>query len=514
MAFPALKTVPRKVGVVVATHNRAHFLPIALQSILNQTHKPERIIVVDDNSTDGTREVCKRFPVEYHHIVAGSGLQSCHAKRYGFELLEDLPYACCVDDDDHIDANYLEKLLETIESDCRLAAACPRVQQFGDRTEVIDCPCDPDTLSRTNVASSTSLLRMDALLQVGGWPVVGSTEHEDWALWRRLRSHGWRIQRQNETTYHWRRHSQSQTYRLRGANGEGELRKPDHNIEWARTLDRTDLVTIAIPFCGRSRTLHQQLDWLERQTFPHGFAHLLFFDNSLDMDFGRRLRQWLATCDYAGQHYFPYHLAAQPHHANHQTADHDRLEHATAVNHRCAGNWNRIAQLVQTDLVLCLEDDVIPPANCLDRMLRAFRPDVAAVAAPYFGRNNSWVAKDFTSLSPIRINEKHLPGGVETCDAPGLGCVLVRRQALQSVPMRSNGEDPDGHRWFDWNFWADVKRQGLGVVKIDGDLVCDHLMYKPKVRRRPDVDKWFEELGKELVNSRKKNSTDGGHNGE
>ncbi|MHB8581729.1 MAG: glycosyltransferase family 2 protein [Gammaproteobacteria bacterium] len=47
------------VSVVLATYNRAHYLPQALDSLLHQTRPPDEIIVVDDGSTDETAEVAE-----------------------------------------------------------------------------------------------------------------------------------------------------------------------------------------------------------------------------------------------------------------------------------------------------------------------------------------------------------------------------------------------------------------------------------------------------------------------
>jgi len=54
---------PVEVSVVVVTHNRLHYLLPLLNSIMQNTMKPQEIIVVDNASTDGTYEaVTSAFP--------------------------------------------------------------------------------------------------------------------------------------------------------------------------------------------------------------------------------------------------------------------------------------------------------------------------------------------------------------------------------------------------------------------------------------------------------------------
>jgi glycosyltransferase involved in cell wall biosynthesis len=52
--------VPEVVSVVIPTFNRATFLPLAIDSAINQSHQPIEVIVVDDGSTDNTAEVMAR----------------------------------------------------------------------------------------------------------------------------------------------------------------------------------------------------------------------------------------------------------------------------------------------------------------------------------------------------------------------------------------------------------------------------------------------------------------------
>ncbi|ALP52231.1 glycosyl transferase [Candidatus Tenderia electrophaga] len=48
------------VSVIIPSHNRAHTLARALDSVLAQTHAPDEVIVVDDGSTDGTEQLVRQ----------------------------------------------------------------------------------------------------------------------------------------------------------------------------------------------------------------------------------------------------------------------------------------------------------------------------------------------------------------------------------------------------------------------------------------------------------------------
>ena len=48
------------ISVIIPTYNRAHLLPRCLNSVVSQELKPLEIIVVDDGSTDATRNLVQR----------------------------------------------------------------------------------------------------------------------------------------------------------------------------------------------------------------------------------------------------------------------------------------------------------------------------------------------------------------------------------------------------------------------------------------------------------------------
>lgn len=54
--------MPKNLSIVLPTYNDAPQLVRCLESIANQHTKPDYVIVVDNNSTDGTSEVLARYP--------------------------------------------------------------------------------------------------------------------------------------------------------------------------------------------------------------------------------------------------------------------------------------------------------------------------------------------------------------------------------------------------------------------------------------------------------------------
>src|SRR5579884_622289 len=53
--------MPPTVSVVIASYNHAPYLRACIESALNQTQHPDEVIVVDDGSTDGSREIIESF---------------------------------------------------------------------------------------------------------------------------------------------------------------------------------------------------------------------------------------------------------------------------------------------------------------------------------------------------------------------------------------------------------------------------------------------------------------------
>lgn len=56
-----IAAAPARISVAMCTYNGARFLPLQLQSILQQTRLPDELVVCDDNSSDNTVAVASEF---------------------------------------------------------------------------------------------------------------------------------------------------------------------------------------------------------------------------------------------------------------------------------------------------------------------------------------------------------------------------------------------------------------------------------------------------------------------
>jgi len=102
------------VSVIIPTHNRASLVERALDSVYKQSYLPQEIIVVDDGSTDGTRErIMTIFPDVTYLYQENKGVSA--ARNKGIELAKG-KWIAFLDSDDEWLPNKLGNQIDAVNN--------------------------------------------------------------------------------------------------------------------------------------------------------------------------------------------------------------------------------------------------------------------------------------------------------------------------------------------------------------------------------------------------------------
>ena len=102
------------VSIILPTYNRAHLLPRAILSILNQTHQDFELIIIDDASTDATTEVVAAFDDPRIRYIRHQSNQGAAAARNTGIKASRGAYIAFQDSDDEWLPHKLERQLHAL----------------------------------------------------------------------------------------------------------------------------------------------------------------------------------------------------------------------------------------------------------------------------------------------------------------------------------------------------------------------------------------------------------------
>jgi len=199
--------LPRYV-LVTPARNEVAFIEKTLESVVAQTIRPLKWVIVSDGSTDGTDEVVRRFAARHDWIELVSLPERAErnfagkvsAVRAGQARLAALQYDAIgnLDADISFDKDYFSFLLEKLAEDPRLGlVGTPYV-------DPLSRPSDYRFASVEHVTGPCQLFRRECFDAIGGYmPVKGGAIDRIADIAARM--HGWKTQRfANKVYFHYR----------------------------------------------------------------------------------------------------------------------------------------------------------------------------------------------------------------------------------------------------------------------------------------------------------------------
>lgn len=131
------------VSVIMCVYNAEGFLEQTLRSVMEQTYKNLQIIVVDDCSTDGSREIIDRMAMEDKRIeklYLSQNSHVCMAGNAGFKIAKG-KYVALIGHDDIWKPDKIERQLRFMESNPEYGIAFTQCDIIDDDGEICNERC-------------------------------------------------------------------------------------------------------------------------------------------------------------------------------------------------------------------------------------------------------------------------------------------------------------------------------------------------------------------------------------
>lgn len=171
-------TKMKTVDVIIPLYNGARWIRETLDSALGQSHKPNKIIVVDDGSTDDSKEIVSSYRRADVVLLQNSKKGPSHARNLAVER-SDSEFVAFLDQDDLWHPDHLKLLIEALEQYPRAPAAISQFALFQDgaapvfslsnRSREVTDPWKTYPSISTLHTTSAILYRSGAVREAGGW---------------------------------------------------------------------------------------------------------------------------------------------------------------------------------------------------------------------------------------------------------------------------------------------------------------------------------------------------------
>jgi len=108
----------KTLGVIVPVYNTEKYIRECLDSLLSQSVPFDEIIIINDGSTDKTKDICEEYASCNKNIVLVNqeNQGQASARNYGMSISKS-DYICFVDSDDYIEKNYVETVKKQIDNE-------------------------------------------------------------------------------------------------------------------------------------------------------------------------------------------------------------------------------------------------------------------------------------------------------------------------------------------------------------------------------------------------------------
>ena len=206
-------TISPLVTVYIANHNYARFIEQSIQSVLNQTLHDFELIIIDDGSTDNSREIIERY-LDHRRVI------SIFQQNRGLNDTNNIAmraargrYIMRLDADDYLDENALMVLSGVLDRNPDIGLVFPDCYLIDEDGAILDVVRRHDfeevTMLDQPAHGAVTLIRRECLLELGGYDESFRSQ-DGFDLWVRF-IQNYRVRNVNLPLFYYRQHERSLT---------------------------------------------------------------------------------------------------------------------------------------------------------------------------------------------------------------------------------------------------------------------------------------------------------------
>ena len=106
-----------KISIITVCYNRKATIEKAIKSVLEQSHNDVEYIIIDGNSTDGTKEIIEFYREKISHFISEPDKGMYDAINKGLQLATGDAIGLMHSDDEFFDKNVIERIVSRFNSD-------------------------------------------------------------------------------------------------------------------------------------------------------------------------------------------------------------------------------------------------------------------------------------------------------------------------------------------------------------------------------------------------------------
>lgn len=203
-----------KISIVVPIYKVEQYLRRCLDSLVSQTYKNIEVILVDDESPDGSGQICEEYASKYSYfrVIHQKNMGLSGARNSGTKIATG-DYVTYVDSDDFVTPKYVEYLVNLIELYDAEVSIAAFFYQYEDkplkeckREDFSECLTPVQTLRRMNYnkgLSVTAWAKMYKRELVLRYPYPVGRIYEDVATTYKIIGDCKRVAYGNQQIYYW-----------------------------------------------------------------------------------------------------------------------------------------------------------------------------------------------------------------------------------------------------------------------------------------------------------------------